>query len=77
MHIGLQKKIPNEDGMIFFATDALDYKKIFERKINADIAAYAIFDVADIRGLVNHLKSYEVWIANFFVEVYEQHKKHK
>lgn len=71
------KKIPNEDGMIFFASDDSDYKKKFGRKINADIAAYAIFDVADIRGLVTHLSSYEEWIAHFSAEVYEQHRKHR
>lgn len=70
------KKIPNEDGIIFFASDDSDYKKIFGGKIEADMAAYAIFDVADIRGLVTHLSSYEEWIAHFSAEVYEQHKKH-
>jgi len=69
------KRIPNEDGMIFFASDALDYKKVFRRKINADIAAYAIFDVADIRGLVVHLSGYEEWIAHFYAEIYEQQSK--
>ena len=69
------KRIPNEDGMIFFASDAQDYKKTFERTINADIAAYAIFDVADIRGLVTHLSGYEEWIAHFYAEVCEQHRK--
>ncbi|WKZ93223.1 hypothetical protein P0E69_04670 [Chimaeribacter arupi] len=70
------KRIPNEDGMIFFASDDSDFKKIFGKKIEADMAAYAIFDVADIRGLVTHLSSYEEWIAHFSAEVYEQHKKH-
>lgn len=70
------KRIPNEDGMIFFASDDSDYKKIFGKKIEVDMAAYAIFDVADIRGLVTHLSSYEEWIAHFSAEVYEQHKKH-
>jgi len=71
------KRIPNEDGMIFFASNDSDYKKSFGRKINADIAAYVIFDVADIRGLVTHLSAYEEWIAHFYAEVYEQHRKHR
>lgn len=66
------KRIPNEDGMIFFASDALDYKKVFEREINADIAAYVVFDVADIRGLVAHLTGYEEWMAHFCAEIYER-----
>lgn len=70
------KRIPNEDGMIFFASDDSDYKKIFGEKIEADMAAYAIFDVADIRGLVTHLSSYEEWIAHFSAEVHEKYKKH-
>lgn len=70
------KRIPNEDGMIFFASDARDYKKVFGGKINTDIAAYVIFDVADIRGLVVHLSSYEEWIAHFYAEIYEQYSKH-
>ncbi|WP_370546597.1 hypothetical protein NMD64_07930 [Edwardsiella tarda] len=69
------KRIPNEDGMIFFSSDPLDYKRIFERRINAGIAAYAILDVADIRGLVAHLCDYEEWIAHFYVEIYEQQRK--
>lgn len=70
------KRIPNEDGMIFFASDAQDYKKKFGGEINADIAAYVIFDVADIRGLVVHLSDYEEWIAHFYAEIYEQHSEH-
>jgi len=67
------KRIPHEDGMIFFAGDAHDYKKIFGGKINANISANVIFDVADIRGLVVHLSSYEEWIAHFYAEIYEQY----
>lgn len=70
------KRIPNEDGMVFFASDAQDYKRIFEGKISADIAAYVIFDVADIRGLVVHLSGYEEWIAHFYAEINEQYSKH-
>lgn len=70
------KRIPNEDGMIFFASDAQDYKKVYERKISADIAAYVIFDVADIRRLVVHLSGYEEWIAHFYAEINEQYSKH-
>ncbi|GEM_PF-2031602 len=69
------KRIPNEDGMVFFASDAQDYKKVFEGKISADIAAYVVFDVADIRRLVVHLSGYEEWIARFYAEINEQYSK--
>ncbi|EPY9769034.1 hypothetical protein ACXH7K_002014 [Klebsiella variicola] len=69
------KKIPNEDGMIFFTGDALDYKKVLNKKIDPQTVAYTIFDVADIRGLVNHINDYEEWLAHFYAEIYERYKK--
>lgn len=68
------KKIPNEDAMIFFAGDALDYKKVFNKKINPDVVAYTIFDMADVRGLVANISGYEEWIAHFYAEICEQQK---
>lgn len=69
------KRIPNEDGIIFFAGDALDYKKALNKKIEPGVVAYAIFDVADIRGLIAHMKNYEEWMAHFYVEIYNRKKK--
>ncbi len=69
------KKIPNEDGIIFFTGDALDYKKVLNKKIDPQTVAYTIFDVADIRGLVDHIHDYEEWIAHFYAEIYERYKK--
>ncbi len=69
------KKIPNEDGMIFFTGDALDYNKVLNKKIDPQTVAYTIFDVADIRGLVNHINDYEEWLAHFYAEIYERYKK--
>ncbi|MCK7075160.1 hypothetical protein L8P89_07680 [Enterobacter roggenkampii] len=68
------KRIPNEDAMVFITSDHQDYRKVHNSKIAPGVIAYAIFDIADLRGLINHLKKHEEWIAHFTAEIFNAHE---
>ncbi|OCG16296.1 hypothetical protein A9G24_04675 [Gilliamella sp. App6-5] len=59
------KRIPNQDAIVFMTNDPIDMKKIFKQISPSDAIFYAIYDIADIRGLVKHVLSYENWLAEF------------
>lgn len=59
-------------GLFFFSGDSVDYNKKFKNKIAPEVIAYVVFDVADIRGMVAHLLEYEVWMAHFCAEIFNE-----
>lgn len=60
------KRIPNQDALVFMTNTSKDIKKVFGREeINPDLILYAIFDVADVRGIIDHVLKYEIWLAKF------------
>ncbi|EHS6109939.1 hypothetical protein KV953_004644 [Salmonella enterica] len=64
------KRIPKEDAMVFITSNAQDYKKVIGKEMNSDYVAYAILDIADIRGLIVHLLEYDKWLAEFTGHLY-------
>ena len=66
------KRIPREDAIVFFSGDSVDYNKKFKKKIEPEVIAYVVFDVADIRGMVAHLLEYEVWMAHLCAEIFNE-----
>jgi len=71
--IGRQKKIPNENGIIFLTGDSNDYRKIFGGKMPHGSISYVVFDTNDIYSLCSHMASYEAWIAHFCSAVFDQY----
>lgn len=57
-------RLPGEDALVFRTNDPFDEQQISgERCIVVDTARYAIVDLADLRGLEQHLIPYEHWLA--------------
>lgn len=59
----IAKRIPNEDALVLFTTDIDDSKRTIGKRPQPDLVPYAIYDLADLRGLSKHLEKYEQWIA--------------
>lgn len=60
------KRIPNQDAFVFMTNTPKDIKKVFgHTQIPDDYILYAIFDIADVRGLIGHVLKYENWLVKF------------
>jgi hypothetical protein len=58
------RRVPGEDALVFMSKDGRDEKQISgEDKVQVDYARTAILDLADVRGLADHMIHYETWIA--------------
>jgi len=68
------KRIPGEDAIVLMSKDGLDEKQISgEDQSRDDYVRTAIFDLADLRGLVQHIVDYEVWLATKTVEWHKRY----
>lgn len=60
------KRIPNQDAFVFMTNTPKDIKKVYgHTQIPDDYILYAIFDIANVRGLIGHVLKYENWLAKF------------
>lgn len=58
------RRIPGEDAILLLSKDGSDDKQISgEETVGHDHAKNAIVDLADLRGLLAHIISYENWMA--------------
>jgi len=57
------KRIIGKDALILFSQDSKDLQRTTGKGLEKDFSGYCIINLADIRGLVTHLASYERWIA--------------
>lgn len=58
------KRIPGEDAIILFSKSGHDEKQISGRyTLGVSVTRTAFMDLADIRGMIEHLGPYEVWLA--------------
>jgi hypothetical protein len=68
------KRIPGEDAIVLMSKDGRDEKQISgEDQSRDDYVRTAIFDLADLRGLVQHIVDYEVWLATKTVEWHKRY----
>lgn len=60
------KRIPNQDAFVFMTNAPQDMKKgIRRQEISPDSISYNIFDIADVRTIINHVLKYETWLVKF------------
>ena len=58
------RRIPGEDAIVLFSMDGFDGRQLFGTdKPLEDVAQHAILNLADVRGLIVHMATYEQWIA--------------
>jgi len=57
------KRVIGKDALILFSQDSKDLQRTTGKGLEKDFGGYCIINLADIRGLVTHLASYEHWIA--------------
>lgn len=57
------KRVIGKDALILFSQDSKDLQRATGKGLEKDFSGYCIINLADIRGLVTHLTSYERWIA--------------
>ncbi|OCG10265.1 hypothetical protein A9G13_00565 [Gilliamella sp. wkB178] len=72
------KRIPNQDAFVFMSNPPKDIKKFFKREqIHVDLILYSILDIADARGLINHVLKYETWLAKFTLLIINKYNSSK
>lgn len=59
------KRLPGEDALVFMTKDGRDERQISgNQEVEFGHARTAIFDLADFRGLAQHLRGHETWLAS-------------
>ena len=58
------KRLPGEDAIVLMSKDGRDERQISgDDAYQPDYVRTAILDLADVRGLLEHIGNYETWIA--------------